>query len=228
MKKKILVLGGSSDIGLNLINKLCESNKYKVTMHYNLRKKIVKKNINYLKANFNYLDNVQILKKFESNYDIIINLVGYVTNSNFNNFTASEFTNTTFANSLIPLMIVRKSLNHMIKNKYGRIINTSSVGVKFGGGDNTYLYSLSKHMNEFMPSYFKKISRYNVLYNCIRIGVVDTKFHKKIKNKNLKKRINLIPVKKFVEAKDITDMIIYLIEKNNFISNEIINITGGE
>ena len=116
----------------------------------------------------------------------------------------------------------------MSKNNYGRIINTSSIGVKFGGGINTFSYSLSKHLNEFMPSEIKKLSSKNILYNTVRIGVTDTKFHKKIKNKSIQKRIKLIPLKKMATTKDIAKYIFYLIVENNFITNEVINITGGE
>ena len=52
----------------------------------------------------------------------------------------------------------------MEKKKFGRVINTSSIGVKFGGGEKTYLYSLSKHINEFIPSYIRKLSNKNILY----------------------------------------------------------------
>ena len=43
----------------------------------------------------------------------------------------------------------------MERNKFGRIVNTSSIGVKFGGGNATFAYSLSKYLNEFIPSYIK-------------------------------------------------------------------------
>ena len=77
----------------------------------------------------------------------------------------------------------------MIKNGYGRILNCSSIGVKFGGGLNSYNYSLSKHTSEFIPSFFKKLAKKNILYNNLRIGFTDTKIHKKIKNiKELKKK----------------------------------------
>ena len=128
----------------------------------------------------------------------------------------------------MPLMIIRNSLNNMIKNNYGRIINTSSVGVKFGGGGNTFSYSLSKHINEFIPGYIRKLCSKNILYNTLRIGVTDTKLHNKIKNKSLKQRIKLIPMKKIATTDDITEYIFYLIVHNNFIANELINITGGE
>tara|TARA_Y100000992_G_scaffold238679_1_gene169417 strand:+ start:386 stop:562 length:177 start_codon:yes stop_codon:yes gene_type:complete len=58
--------------------------------------------------------------------------------------------------------------------------------------------------------------------------VTNTRFHKKIKNKLIKKRVKLIPIKKMASSNDIANYIIFLIHNNNFITNEIINITGGE
>ena len=58
--------------------------------------------------------------------------------------------------------------------------------------------------------------------------MVDTKLHKKIKNKDVTKRVNLIPVKRMAKTKEISDFIVYLINENNFINNEVINIAGGE
>ena len=62
----------------------------------------------------------------------------------------------------------------------------------------------------------------------LRIGVTNTKFHKKIKNKSLRQRLKLIPLKKMAKVSDISNYINFLISDNNFITNEIINITGGE
>ena len=43
----------------------------------------------------------------------------------------------------------------MKKKKYGRILNISSIGVKYGGGETSYEYSLSKHLLEFNPKYLR-------------------------------------------------------------------------
>ena len=121
------------------------------------------------------------------------------------------------------------SIKKMIKKKWGRILNSSSVGVKFGGGNKTFEYSLSKHLNEFIPSYLKEIAEKNVFYNVIKIGLTDTKIHKKILNKDLIARTKLLPIKKMATTKDIANYIYYLSSnENQFITNEIINITGGE
>ena len=187
--KKILIIGGNSDIGLELLNSFLNDKNFLVHIHYNkkISQKNSKKNIRLIKKDLSKIDGKNLNKYFDSNYDIIINLVGYVSNQSFSNFSIKEVQKTILVNSLIPFMIIRNSLKNMLKNKFGRIINTSSVGVKFGGGINTFSYSLSKHLNEFMPSEIKNLSSNNILYNTIRIGVTDTKFHKKIK-KNLFKK----------------------------------------
>ena len=62
----------------------------------------------------------------------------------------------------------------------------------------------------------------------VRIGVVNTKIHKKISNKDLKKRIKLIPLGKMLSKKDVSELIYFLIFKNKTISNQVLQITGGE
>ena len=228
--KKLLILGGNSDIGIQLLSNVIEDGNFIVHVHYN--KKFLKSskhtNIKLIKKDLNLVNKKNLNKIFDNNYDVIINLVGYVSNQSFSNFNIKETQKTILINSLIPFMIIRNSLKYMSKKKYGRIINTSSIGVKFGGGTNTFSYSISKYLNEFMPSEIKKMSSNNVFYNTVRIGVTDTKFHRKIKNKSISKREKLIPTKKMASAKDIAKYIFYLITDNNFITNEVLNITGGE
>ena len=228
--KKILILGGNSDIGLELLNNFLNDKNFLIHIHYSkkISQKIAKKEIKLIKKDLSKIDSKNLNKYFDSNYDIIVNLVGYVSNQSFSNFSIKEIQKTILVNSLIPFAIIRNSLKNMIKNEFGRIINTSSIGVKFGGGVNTFSYSLSKHLNEFMPSEIKNLSANNILYNTVRIGVTDTKFHKKIRKKSLQKRIKLIPLKKMATTRDIARYITYLIIENNFITNEVINITGGE
>ena len=228
--KKLLILGGNSDIGNQLLGNVINYGNFRIHLHYNKKppKKTNYSNVKLIKKDLNLINNKNLNKYFDNNYDVIINLVGYVSNQSFSNFSIKEIQKTILINSLVPFMIMRNSLKNMSKNKYGRIINTSSIGVKFGGGTNTFSYSISKHLNEFMPSEIKKLSSRNILYNTVRIGVTDTKFHKKIKNKSIHKRIKLIPLKKMALASDIAKYILHLITENNYITNEVLNITGGE
>ena len=228
--RKILILGGNSDIGIKVIEKLVNIKNFQLCVHFNKnfpRKKYAKK-IKFIKKNLHNINEKNVTKNFDKNYDIIINLVGYVSNQSFLNFNLKETFKTILINSFVPFLIIRNSLKNMTKKRYGRIINTSSVGVKFGGSSKTFSYSLSKHLNEFIPSEVKKLYSHNILYNTLRIGVTDTKFHKKIKNKSIKNRVKMIPIKKMASTNDIAEYIIYLVRDNNYVTNEIISITGGE
>ena len=119
------------------------------------------------------------------------------------------------------MSIILQSLNfkrsgkkYMKKNKWGRILFTSSIGVKFGGGEKTFAYSFSKYANEF-SIIFKEQTKYNILYNCLRIGVTKTKIHKLVKNKNMKKRVQLIPLKRAAKPVEIADYIYFLTSNKN-------------
>ena len=59
--------------------------------------------------------------------------------------------------------------------------------------------------------------------------MVNTKLLKKVKKKNINKRVKLIPIKRFATRKEISDMIFFLgSEKNTYISGENVSISGGE
>ena len=116
-----------------------------------------------------------------------------------------------------------------LKKKWGRIVNLGSIGVKFGGGEKNFPYSLSKFILEFFPSYTKQWVKRNVFINTIRVGATNTKLHKKLPKKNLKKRAELIPIKRMANSEEIAKFIFFIgSDKNTYISHQVIPISGGE
>lgn len=233
--KKILILGASSDIGIEA-TKIFLKNSWEVYAHFNKNseglKNIKNKNLKIFKINF--LENN---KKFKSvlnifsktKFDAFLNLAGYIDNKNFNNFTIESSLKTFQINTITPLYILQKIIGRMIKAKYGRILLTSSIGVKFGGGKNTFNYSISKMANQFIPRDYKEWAKKNILINCLIIGATNTKIHKKINNKNISSRKKLIPINRFAEPFEIVNYIFYLLsQKNSFITGQNISISGGE
>ena len=68
---------------------------------------------------------------------------------------------------------------------------SSSIGVKFGEVKTLSVTQFSKHLNEFIPSYFKNFYKNEIFYNSLRIGTTNTKIHKKIKIKIYQIELNL-------------------------------------
>lgn len=237
-KKNVLILGGSSDIGIEVIKIFLKLN-WNVSAHYfknktklNLLKK-KSKNLNLIKLDFSKANpriEILIKKNFKDKYDSIINLIGYIDNKGYENTNLKSMTKSLTANMIIPVLIEKNCVKKMISQKWGRILNCSSIGIKFGGGKNSFNYSLSKHCLEFIPNSYKFWAENNVFINNLRIGVTDTKIHKRMKkNLQLKERLKLIPAKRMATPSEIAIYIVNLsTEKNSYMTGQTLTVSGGE
>ena len=113
MKKKVLIIGGSSDIGAELARIYIQKNKYNLYLHYHSNLKNIKSftnRCNFIKADLSEINEKKIIKKFDNDYDIIINLVGYISGRSFEQFNLKTLNKTLKINSYMPLLIIRKSI----------------------------------------------------------------------------------------------------------------------
>ena len=119
-------------------------------------------------------------------------MVGYLDNISYKKTNFQTLIKSITVNTLAPNLIKRSLIKNMERMNFGRILDISSIGVKYGGSEFTYNYSFSKHALEYIPSYFKNLTKKNILTNILRVGVVNTKLIRKIKGKNInkKKKIN--------------------------------------
>jgi len=236
--KHVLILGGSSDIGIEVV-KIFLKLKWQVTAQYFKNKKslsIIKSNskLNLIQFNFaneKYLMSEKLItKKFNKKYDSIINLVGYIDNKGFENTNLKNILKSLIANAILPILVEKVSVKKMLTQKWGRILNCSSIGVKFGGGVNSYNYALSKHCLEFIPNSYKNWAKKNVFINNLRIGVTNTKIHKRMKkNLQIKERLKLIPINRMAEPREIAIYIKNLAtQENSYTTGQTITVSGGE
>ena len=236
--KKVLILGASSDIGLKLIE-IYLKNQYKIIAHYNKGNKnffkLVDSNKNKIKKiKFNFLTNLNQSEKFLKNKifkdcSVLINALGHLKETNYSVLKLKDLENALRVNLFPGIYLTKKIGEEMNKKKWGRIVHLGSIGVKYGGGVSNFPYSLSKHSLEFIPSYTKRWIKNNVFINTVRVGATRTKLHSKLLYKNLKYRESLIPLKRMANPREIADFIFYIgSEKNSYISNQILSISGGE
>ena len=94
-------------------------------------------------------------KSFFKKFDVFISLTGLNNSKQFNLLKISDINCHLNVNYFSSLLIVKEVVNSMKNKKWGRILFTSSIGTKFGGGKTTFAYSLSKYMNEFFSKFIK-------------------------------------------------------------------------
>jgi len=234
----ILVTGANSGIGLAVVN-IFLKNGYIVLAHYNSSKeeleKIKNNNLFLFQANFNHIEEVEELfinvTKITNKIDILVNNAAlYSVVKSFEDLEINSFDEILNINLKAPFLLSKNFIELMKNYKSGKIVNISSIGVKHGGSALSMFYTISKSALETMTtSIVKEASKYNILVNTIRVGVTNTKIHNRNTNKNMTKRINLIPLKRMAEPSEIAEYILFLSSgKNTFITGSTVTIAGGE
>ncbi|NVJ91158.1 MAG: SDR family oxidoreductase [Methylocystaceae bacterium] len=234
--KTVLISGASSDIGLAVCQQYLDNPRdYFILAHYRTMRpefeKICKNSAVYpIQIDFSSISALEkglnIYSDKIASSDVFINLAANYPTVSFDDVTAHDVLNALQSNLLPGIMIMQIVGPKMVERGYGRIVHASSIGVKFGGGEKSYTYSLSKHALEFIPSICRSWAKHNVFTNIVRIGVTDTRIHLDDK---LNQRCELIPAGRAASVQEMAKSIIWFAsEDNSYISNEVISVAGGE
>lgn len=235
--KTVLITGASGGIGREL-SILFAKNNWNVLCHYKSNLKFINeiKNIfqnrnnscKFIKSDFSDSKQINNFISYVEKFDIdsLINNAGISIEDDLN---LEKIINLFMINTFSAMFITNAIFLRMKEKEFGRIVNISSIGVKYGSSISSLPYGCSKLALEGITKTFaREGAEYNILVNTVRPGVVDTKFHNNF-SKDMEKRTNLIPIKKMIDIKEVVYMIYYLgSEKNNFITNETIAVAGGE
>jgi len=116
----------------------------------------------------------------------------------------------------------------MIKQKYGRIINISSV-VGLAGNAGQINYSASKAgVIGMTKSMARELGKKNILVNAIAPGFIQTEMTDKIPDDVKAEMMKNIPLQRLGQPSDIADSVEFLIsDKASYITGQVLSVNGG-
>lgn len=236
--KKILITGSSSDIGVALIKELVQ---FDVTIgaHYFTNPTILEQfeeNVIPLQGNLSLADEcygvVDSFVNQAGSLDFFIHLAGNVKNPvHWKLITPDDWYSDIDAN-LTSSFFLSQRVAENLKDNGGKMIFISTASASHGGGSTTLPYGIAKAGIECMTKGLARdLASYRILVNCISPGFINTKFHKKAGKSefDLKKRAEIIPLKRAGTPEDVVGSILYLLsDAGNYITGEILTISGGD
>ena len=160
--------------------------------------------------------------------DILINNAGVTRDSlvlRMKNHQWDEVLNTNLKGAFYATKSVLRS---MMKNKYGRIINiTSIVGLQGNSGQSNYSASKAGLIG-FSQSVAKEVASRGITINCIAPGWIETEMTNDLPQ-NLKSEIlKNIPIGKTGTTEDIAYTALFLASKESkYITGQTITVDGG-
>ena len=228
-----MVIGASSTVGVEVCKRYLTAG-HLVTAHFNsslpaLSTLAPNSRLEPVQCDLADLSSVRELANANTDTDILIFLASLATPSHLENIDVSQLERALAVGALSNYILMGAIGPAMAQRQWGRIVIGSSIGVKFGGGTDSFAYALANHASEFLPRSVRDWTPSNVLTNVVRIGVTDTPLHEAFPDRDFQQRVELVPLKRAATTSEIADFITwYGSEQNTYVSGQTVAISGGE
>lgn len=160
--------------------------------------------------------------------DILVNNAGIADGQMFLKTSHDFMARMMHVNFTVPYFLMQASLPHMLRNKYGRIINITSIaGVAGDAGISAYAASKGA-LAAASKSVAAEYGRRNITVNCVAPGTVDTGALTKIPQKRLDEIKSATPIRRLGRPDEVANMVAFLAtERASYINGQQILVDGG-
>ncbi len=160
--------------------------------------------------------------------DVIVNNAGITKDNLLARMDEEDFDRVVDVNLKGAFLLSKAALRPMMKQRFGRIINISSVvGVHGNAGQANYSASKAGLIG-MTKSIAKEIAARNITANAIAPGMIETDMTEVLSDK-VKAEINAsIPAKRMGTPEDIANAVLFLAdEKSSYITGQVLSVDGG-
>ena len=241
MNKVVFITGATRGIGKQIAITFAR-NGYDVAINYRKEnedllstiKEIEKNNVKCFPvqgdvSNFDDCERFtkQIVEKF-GKIDVLVNNAGITKDTLLMRMKEEDFRNVIDVNLIGTFNVTKNIIGYMMKARFGKIINISSVvGVSGNAGQTNYAASKAGIIG-FTKSLAKEVASRNINVNAVAPGFIETAMTDVLKD-NIKEEISkTIPLKRMGTTEDVANVVKFLAsDESAYITGQVINVDGG-
>ncbi len=160
--------------------------------------------------------------------DILVNNAGITRDNLFMRMSDDEWLSVINVNLNSTFRLCRGVLRGMMKARWGRIINISSVvGVTGNGGQANYAASKAG-MVGMSKSLAEEVASRNITVNCVAPGFISTAMTEKLTDDQKGRIMADIPAGRMGEPGDIAAAVLYLASaEGGYVTGTVLHVNGG-
>ncbi len=239
--KVALVTGGARGIGRSITLELAKSGA-DVAFTYRSSAQLVESLVSELKAMgrralaieadaTSTSSAAEVVEKVVAEFkrlDILVNNAG-ITKDNLLLRMSEEDWDSVIRTNLKSVFNYTKAVTRtMIGQRYGRIINISSiVGINGNAGQSNYSASKAGIIG-FTKSIAKELASRNILVNAVAPGYIDTDMTSALTEEQKKAITDTIPLKRVAKPEEIAKVVRFLASPDaDYITGQVISVDGG-
>lgn len=241
MNKCAIITGATKGIGKAIALAICKEYHliltHSSTMNDKQREALLNEfdtsnNIHIIQANVKDFEAcsllLDVIKDNEYAIEVLINNAGITKDNLLLKMTSDDFKEVIDVNLVGSFNMIKIVSKLMIKQKYGRIINMSSVIGQIGNIGQTNYAASKAGLFGLTKSLAKELASRNITVNCVAPGFIKTDMTDKLDELSIKNIQDKIPSKRLGEVDDVVNAILFLISSNSsYITGQIINVCGG-
>lgn len=173
----------------------------------------------------NLIDQVLAMKE---KLDILVCNAGITRDNLSLRMSVEDFDEVIKINLHSAFILNKAAIKRMIRQKYGRIINISSI-VGFNGNLGQANYAAAKAgMVAMSKSLAQEVASRGVTINCIAPGFIATAMTDKLKPEIQEELVKKIPAGRMGSSEDIANGVLYLASQEaSYVTGQTIHINGG-
>ena len=234
--KKVIITGATGGIGNSLVEKFNNFGSKIVATGTNEEKlnslKKIYPNIIVEKFKLNEHDKIEnfieIINEKLGGLDILINNAGITLDNLSIRLNEENWKKVLDINLTSSFLMCKYAIKKMLKKKYGKIINITSI-VGHTGNLGQANYAASKAgIVAFSKSLALEYAKKNININCVSPGFIKTDMTDKINEEFRKNLINKIPAGELGTGEDVSNCVAFLASDfAKYINGETIHVNGG-
>jgi 3-oxoacyl-[acyl-carrier protein] reductase len=160
--------------------------------------------------------------------DILVNNAGITRDGLFMRMDDADFDDVINTNLKSAFVACRAAARTMIRAKWGRIINISSVSGLIGNAGQVNYAASKAGVIGMTKSIARELAGKQVTANCVAPGFITTDMTDVLPQPIKDKVVELIPLRRFGKVEDIAATVAFLAsEKASYITGQVVAVDGG-
>ncbi|MCS6894081.1 MAG: 3-oxoacyl-[acyl-carrier-protein] reductase [Deltaproteobacteria bacterium] len=179
----------------------------------------------------NYNEVIENIKNLETRFgsvDVLVNNAGITRDDLLIRLKETDIRRVIEVNLLGAIFCSQAVLKGMLKKRWGRIVNISSIVGEMGNAGQIP-YSASKAgLIGLTKSLAKEVGSRNITVNCVTPGYIETDMTRVLPDTVKEAMLKNIPVGRFGSANDVAQIVSFLVsDQADYINGAIIPVNGG-
>ncbi len=160
--------------------------------------------------------------------DILVNNAGIIRDKLFLQMEEADWRDVIETNLIGAMNFSRVAAEIMLKQRFGKIINVSSVAGAYGGKGQVNYAASKGGLNAFTRALATELAARNITVNAIAPGLIETEMSEAVRNLLGGEIRKLVPLRRAGKPEDVAELAVFLASPAaDYITGQVFTIDGG-